>query len=319
MAQATNYFPSQDVSVWIQDEAIVGTEPDDAALTRLQATSFTIPEASVPLEFSSARGTKLWTFDTALRGTPTSVLLATEAVFEDSSSEAVLNNTYVFPHAGYQDGATSSPGTFDVRFVNAGADSATETIECAGCVGTGFTLSEDIGSEGGELLCNINWATAYYPEHSGQDITASATDSAAPKNIRELTPASCLIDADNEMVIQSWELNVNRTIERVHYKDTTSGTFKPFGYAMTGGMEVTGSMTVIRNDDVHDILASFRNSTTVDINIAGTNFAIAMDKCLLGESTIDNGGAVLTQTIPFTVVGADDLSSDTKMLGITIS
>ena len=55
MAQATNYFPSQDVSVWIQDEAIVGTEPDDAVLTRLQATSFTIPEASVPLEFSSAR------------------------------------------------------------------------------------------------------------------------------------------------------------------------------------------------------------------------------------------------------------------------
>ena len=44
-----------------------------------------------------------------------------------------------------------------------------------------------------------------------------------------------------------------------------------------------------------------------------------MDKCLLGESTIDNGGAVLTQTIPFTVVGDDDLSSDTKMLGITIS
>ena len=105
----------------------------------------------------------------------------------------------------------------------------------------------------------------------------------------------------------------------MHYKDTTSGTYKPFGYAMTGGMEVTGSMTVIRNDDVHDILANFRNSATVDINIAGTNLTIAMDKCLLGESTIDNGGAVLTQTIPFTVVGDDDLSSDTKMLGITIS
>ena len=332
MAQATNFYPSQNVGLYVQKESTVAAEPDES-LTRLQATSFTIPEASAPLEFSSQRsgvfttlatqgrhaeGTKMWTFDTTLRGTVTSVLLATEAVFEDASSEAALNNTYTFPHATYQNGA-SSASTFDVRFVNAGADNAIETIECGGCVGTGFTLSEDIGSEGGDLVCNINWATGYYPEHSATDITAAATDSAAPKNIRELTSGSCLIDAGNEMVIQSWELNVNRTIERIHYKDVTSGTFAPFGYAMTGGMEVTGSMTVIRNDDVHDILANFRNSTTVDINIAGTNFAIAMDKCLLGESTVDNGGAVLTQTIPFTVVGADDLSSATKMLGITIS
>jgi hypothetical protein len=79
-------------------------------------------------------------------------------------------------------------------------------------------------------------------------------------------------------------------------------------------------MTVIRNDDVHDLLANFYNSTTVDINIANaSNFAIAADKCLLGEASIDNGGAVLMQTIPFTVVAADDISSSTKMLGITIA
>ena len=30
-------------------------------------------------------------------------------------------------------------------------------------------------------------------------------------------------------------------------------------------------------------------------------------------------GAVLTNTIPFTVVGVDDISSATKMLGITIA
>ena len=89
---------------------------------------------------------------------------------------------------------------------------------------------------------------------------------------------------------------------------------------MTGGFEVSGSMTVIRNDDVHDLLAKFYDSNTVDINIQeSSNFAVALDKCLLGESTIDNGGAVLMQTIPFTVVGADDVSSTTKMLGITIA
>ena len=198
MAQATNYFPSQNVSVWYQKETEVGSQPDDAALKKLQTTSFTIPEASVPVEYSSPRsgqfvttasqghhaaGTKMWTFDTVLRGTPTSVLLATEAVFEDSSSEAVLNNDYVFPHATYQTGE-SSAATFDIRFINAGADSAVETIEMEGCVGTGFTLTEDIGSEGGELVCTINWATGYIPTYTSDAITSAAYDTGTPKNIR---------------------------------------------------------------------------------------------------------------------------------------
>tara|TARA_R100000664_G_C2756650_1_gene144614 strand:+ start:3026 stop:4027 length:1002 start_codon:yes stop_codon:yes gene_type:complete len=333
MAQATNFFPSQDVTVWFQNETSTGDQHDDAALKRLQATSFTIPEASVPLEFSSPRsgqytttasqghhseGTKMWTFDTTLRGTPTSVLLATEAVFEDASSEAVLNNNYAFPTANYLN--DTGDKSFDIRFVNGGADTTLHNITCAGCIGTGFTLSQDIGSEGGELVCNINWATGYMPAHNSDDISSAAYDTGTTKNIRSLAPASCLIDANNEMVIQSWELSVQRTIERVHYIDNTSGTFEPFGYAMTGGFEVTGSITCIRNDDVHDIIANFRNSTTVDINIAeSSGFAIALDKCLLGESTVDNGGAVLMQTIPFTVVGADDISSATKMIGITIA
>ena len=86
---------------------------------------------------------------------------------------------------------------------------------------------------------------------------------------------------------------------------------------MTGGFEVTGSMTVIRNDDVYDLMANFRNSTTVDIGLTDGTFVLALDKCLLNEPTIDNGRAVLLETIPFTVVSADDISSTTKMVGIT--
>ena len=331
MAQATNFYPSQNVSDWYQKETAVGAEPDDAGLKKLQTTSFSIPEASVPVEYSAQRsgqfvttasqghhaeGQKLWTFDTVLRGTPTSVLLACEAVFEDGSSECALNNDYSFPHTTYVTGAGSA-ATFDIRFVNAGADSSTETIECGGCVGTGFTLSEDIGSEGGELVCTINWATGFMPVHSSTDISSPAYDEGTPKNIRSLALTTAELGSGNDLVIQSWNISVQRTIERVHYKDFTSGTFAPFGYAMTGGFEVTGSMTVIRNDDVYDLMANFRNSTTVDIGLTDGTFVLALDKCLLNEPTIDNGGAVLMETIPFTVVGADDISSATKMLGIT--
>ena len=342
MAIADNFFPSQNVSVWLEKETKVGRSQDDtvdnAGLKKLQVTSFTIPEASFPLEFSSARsgqfvqtdsqghhsqGTKIWTFETTLRGTPDSVLFATEAVFEDGSSEAVLNNDYSFPSASYKHDSTSSPATFNIRFIDAGADATLHNVVCRGCVGTGFTLTEDIGSEGGEMVVTIQWATAYVPDNpsaqADDDITSAQYDTGTPFNIRNLTAASSEIDSGNDMAIQSWELSVSRTIERIHYADNTSGSFEPLGYAMTAPFEITGSMTVIRNDDVHDLLANFYNSTAVDVNITDGTFVLAADKCLLGEATIDNGGAVLLNTIPFTVVGADDISSTTKMLGITTS
>jgi len=345
MAQATNYFPSQNVSVWYEKETKVGRSQDDtvdnAGLTKLQTTSFTIPEASVPLEFSSPRsgqfvttttqghhsqGTKMWTFETTLRGTPTSVLLATSAVFEDAASEAELNNNYAFPTASYQHDSASSPNTFNIRFIDAGADATLHNVVCRGCVGTGFTLTEDIGSEGGELVCTISWATAYMPDNAtaqaDDDITSAAYDTGTPKNIRSLASGSTGINggALEELVIQSWELSVQRTIERIHYVDNTNGSYEPFGYAMTGNFDINGSITCIRNDDVHDLLAKFYDSNSVDINIAeSSGFAIALDRCLLNEPSIDNGGAVLTETIPFVVVGLDDTSSATKMLGITIA
>ena len=338
MSQATNYFPSQNVSVWYQKESNVGDQPDDAGLKKLQVTSFTIPEASVPVEYSAQRagqftttasqghhseGTKMWTFETTLRGTPTSVLLATEAVFEDASSEAELNNDYTFPTATYVN-AAGSASTFEIRFEDGGADATLNNVVCQGCVGTGFTLTEDIGSEGGEMVCTIQWATAFMPTYGGDAISSAAYDTGTPRNIRNLDPDNTYINggANEELVVQSWQLSVSRTIERVHYKDNTSGTFEPFGYAMTGGFEVTGSMTVVRNDDVHDLLAKFYDSNTVDINIQNDTageLTIALDKCFINEPTIDNGGAVLMETIPFTVVGADDISSSTKMLGITIA
>ena len=342
MAQATNYNPSQNVSVFIQDEAEVGTQVDDAALTRLQATSFTIPEASVPLEFSSARsgqftttatqghhseGTKMWTFDTTLRGTPFSVLKACQAVFEQGSSTAELDNDYAFIKDNYSVGVTTTAGsgakTHDIRFINGGADTTNHNIEVSGCVGTGFTLSQDIGSEGGELVCTINWATGFMPVHSATDISSPAYDEGTPKNIRNLSVTAAELDTGNDMVIQSWELSVNRTIERVHYSDITTGSFHPFGYVMTSPFEITGSLTVIRNDDVHDLLANFHNSTGVALKLAegtATDFSVDVPKAMLGESTVDNGGAVLMQTIPFTGVADEDIGgSSEQVLGIQIA
>ena len=299
MAQAQNYRPSQDVYVAYQKETTVGTAPDHAGLTQLQTTSFTIPEASVPVEYSAQRsglytqtasqghhseGTKLWTFDTVLRGTTTSVLLACESVFEDGASECELNNTYSFPIASYRVDSGSSVNTYDIRFVNAGAKDNIESVIASGCVATGFTLTQDIGSEGGELVCTINWATGFKPTMIGDDLTSGSYDTGTPKNIRNLAAGSTYVNdgSAEELVVQS----------------------------------------VIRNEDIYDIhdAGKFRDSTTVAINIAeSSGFAIAIPKAFLNEPSIDNGGAVLMESLPFTVVGDDDISSASKMLGVTIS
>ena len=56
-----------------------------------------------------------------------------------------------------------------------------------------------------------------------------------------------------------------------------------------------------------------------NVNIAESSaFVVAIPRAFINETTIDNGGAVLMQTIPFTVV-AEDNASQSKMLGITIS
>lgn len=335
MAQASNYFPSQNIELFYQKESAVGASPDDNDLIKLQCTSFSIPEASVPVEYSGQRagtfvtqasqgrhaeGTKLWTFDTTFKGTLKAVRLATEALFEDGGSDgqAQLFNTYAFPVTNYKDG--ESANTFEFRFENAGPDQSTNNVQVNGCIATGMSLSQDIGSESGELVCTINWATAYYPAYGADALGGTSVhDTDTARNIRNLAVASTYIDSE-ELVVQGWELSCSRTIERIHYQNTTSGDYKPFGYVMTGGFEVTGSITAVRNDDIHDLSAKFRDSNTCNLQIGqASGFSVACPKVFINESTVDNGGAVLMQTIPFTVVANDDMSSASQMLSISIA
>ena len=91
---------------------------------------------------------------------------------------------------------------------------------------------------------------------------------------------------------------------------------------MTGAWEIVGTMNVIRNDDIYDMIAKFRDGNTCNLSIgesSATNFAVLCPKIYINESTIDNGGAVLVQTIPFTAVANDDMSSGSALLQVNIA
>ena len=178
MAQTANYVSSQKVEVHLQQETTVGSAIN-TAMDKLQTTGFSIPEASMPVEYSTQRsglfvqtldqahhaeGTKMWTFDTSIRGTLNSLKYACDSVFEDDASEFELSNAYDFNFLSYKDGSTTAPGTYTIRFENGGSDTTLNNVIARGCVGTGFTIGQDIGSEGGETTCTINWATGYMPQ-----------------------------------------------------------------------------------------------------------------------------------------------------------
>ena len=335
MAQQTDYVLSNNVKCFLKAEETVGTAQTDTMM-RLHTTSISIPEVSVPLEYSANRsgaqvallgqghhvkGTNLYSFDTTMKGTNYAIRLACAAVMNDASGHAAtntLNNTYAFDSSKYKHGTGSGAGnTYTIFFQNAGSDTDGDAhMQFKGCVATGFSFSSGVGSESGELQVTINWTTAYIPEVVSTSLSSTGTDDGEPKNHRTLDADTTNIDAE-DVVVQNYDLSVSRSIERIHYKDTTS--YDPFGYAMTGAFEVSGSISCIRNTSIDNMIAHFSDSSTVAINIAeatATDFSIALPYCYIGDTSFDLGGAVMTQTIPFTAVANNDLSSATAFVTI---
>ena len=358
MAQDTTFHPFKSTGLAIQKETNVGTAVNSASndawftdIGVLQMTDYTIPEASLSLNqsaeksgnfhktqdmFKIEQGQSMWEFETTLKGTAVSVLAACGAVFEDYASACELKNSYKFPSATYRNGASSAT-TWTILFHPDTETSNVGAIRAKGCIGTGFTLSEDINSEGGDLVCTIRWATGFIPTTQGAGaISAHVSsgrryDTGVPKNIRKLAIADTFIDeavasggTERELIIQSWELNVNRPISRIGYKDITDGQFDPFGYEMTGAFEIDGSMTVLRNADsdaIRDLAKTNNNGLSIQLK-EDSNFIVYMPYVRIGQITAEKGDAVLTQTIPFNVVAKDDnfkSGATSDVLSVTVA
>jgi len=328
----TNYQPTSDIKVYLGTEATFGTATlAGGAWDLLPVTSYSLPEVSAPAEISGQRSgkfanfsnqathrpdQKLYTFDLVFKGTVTSVLRSCQLMFEDGVSECDFTGNYAFPTSAYKDGASATT-QMTVLFANAGADATNSDIICKSCVATGMTLAEDIGSEGGELTVSLNMVTAYQPTHGSLTPSSSTEDSATPKNIKSLTTAYINGGSQEDLVVMGWDVAFSRTIERIHFKDTTN--FDPYGLAMTGAMEATGNIQCKRDDAVHDLLAKFKDGNTVAVNLAeSSNFTIDIPAAIINEASVDSGGSYLKQAIPFTALGNAGTPS-TSIVGITIA
>ena len=188
-----------------------------------------------------------------------------------------------------------------IVFQNAGSDATNNDVTVKGCIVQSFTLKEAVGSDAGQLVCDVTFWTAYAPYEEANTISADSTDTAAPKSIFSKSATTLNSEA---LVLDSWEMTCSRSLERISSQDYSS--YLPFGYTQTSPWEVTGTLSAKRDDSVYDALSVIQGSSAgVNISIdESSGFALDIPDAMVDGSTVDLGGSHMFQTIPFRAFAA---------------
>ena len=144
-------------------------------------------------------------------------------------------------------------------------------------------------------------------------ISTPTTDEAAAKNIFDLSTVQ--LDSQ-DIVLNNFEITIARPLARVHHQGS-GAAFKPFGYVQTGPYEVTGTLTVKRDDAIHDIKDHIKgDSAGIALSIAeSSGFTISCPDVMIDNSKPEVSDFLL-QSIPFRAFGATESAS---VISITIA
>ena len=251
----TNFQPRSSIEVGIGNgsKALGTTHANSDTWNFLQVLDFNLEQASAPIDVAPSKSgilgqlesqghhrpdTQMYESTLTMRGTPTSVLKSTLALFGAGSSAAALspasntndNSATVMKHGGTNVNAVT------LLFENAGSDATALDSSIPGCMATSMTVREDVGTNGGEMVVETTFVSGYRPLESAYAAPSSKVlDTATPKNIFSLSTSTLDSEA---LVLNSWEITISRPLARVGYIDTTD--YNPYGYVQTGPYEVTG-------------------------------------------------------------------------------
>jgi len=322
----SNFQPKGDIQV------VVGTGSKNLGTahvaadtwTKLHVTDYSIEQASAPIDVAPQRSgtygqtenmgyhrpdTQTYEVSLTMRGTPSAVLTCTNAMFGDGSSPATLT---AGDSTGTMKDETANTSAVTLLFENAGSDATNVDVVMKSCFCTGLTLKEDVGTNGGELVVDATFWTAYRPEETTLTPTSPTSDSDNPKNIFDLTTKTL----DNQpLVLSSWELSISRSLERVSYKDTND--YDPFGYVQTSPYEVTGTISAKRDDSIYDLVSGIKgDSSGIALSLtSGADFIVNCPDVMIDNSKPEVS-EYLMQSIPFRAFGADESSN---IVSITIA
>ena len=351
MATDTTFKTSKSLELWIPDHEDadnnhnLGTAVAVASANTwkgLQATSITVDDVSAPVEVSATRSglyvegtsqgyaradTQMYQIDATLRGSAYSVLASTNAVFEDGVTAATLAGS--FSPTSMVHGSAATVMAPDLLVKNASSDSSNTHMLYKSCLGTSVGFAQDHGTEGGELVVSTSFVSAYKPAQVATAYLDSATagspvfDLGTPKR---LTSATCVVNdgSSRELFLLGYDFTVSREIVRIACTPASAAagteTFLPYGYAMTGGYEIAGTINVKRDDNLDDLYDDFVGSADyVSLTITGaSNFTVSFPKVKFDNPKPEVGDSFMTQTMPFRAF-FDDAALSNNALSITVS
>jgi len=322
----SNYQSTSKIKIFGGAETTFGTpKSNNAGWYELPVTSYTIPELSAPLEMATARSghlvaedtmaqhnyhSKIYTFDLTMKGNRETLIWCVGQLIEDAVSPQKIMGTYVFPDS-YKDGEASAlPKTFLMQ--NVGSASSAPDLRLTSCICTSLSMAQALDSENGEMVLTTTWMSAYKPEYIASLALGTPTKyDAQSLNIKNLTTANIFTAQAEDLHLFSWELTLSRSVERIGAIDYND--HKPYGYAMVGQWEVSGSLTCKRDKSISDASA-FLTEGQFGVNIGqsgGSGFDIDLRFCKANEFSVDNGSSVLMQTIPFSAYVQDPENAGT--------
>ena len=170
------------------------------------------------------------------------------------------------------------------------------------CMCTSFSLTGDIGSDGGMVMGTATFVTGYAPVSSVLTFSGGTHTTIAQHvnffNMHDLSKTEINSGSAEDLVLYSFNLNIERSVSRVGF-DTASNGFKPLGYAV-GGYDVTGSLTVKRDAESESAI-TFADTAepVVAIDLDTTVFQIQAPKAILDTASINFDDDGWKTVIPF--------------------
>ena len=314
MALSTAFQTKQNTNVIIGTEATVGTAAlatadsiempvTDYSFDEIHKHSLSVaPPRTGSGSFTQSDDMVKWQrhdrmFDISLtfHATAQAINRVCLALFEDGSSPNTLQGD--MPDTTSFVDAVSNTVPVTIWFENSAHAGEGTDMYFTSCLCTGLTLSGDINSNGGVVMCTATFQTGYAPTEAtltfsgGGGTHTVISDQTTMFNMHDLTVETL---NEQDLLLYGFELAITRPVNRIGFDNGSN--FKPQGYAL-GGYEVTGSLTCKRDAESTDAIDT---STPVALALsAGDVYQIDAPKVYVDSSAISFDDDGWKQTIPF--------------------
>lgn len=208
-----------------------------------------------------------------------------------------------------------------LHFENAAHAGIGTDLTFRSCMCTNFTLSGDIGSNGGVVMGSATFVTGFKPVESVITFTGGTHTLLSAQitmfNMHDLTATTITPSGGSaeDLVLYNFELSIARSVNRIGFDQ--GNEFRPHGYSV-GGYEATGSLTCKR--DGESLTATAVADTAepvVGIDIDTSVFQILAPTALLDTNTISFDEDGWKDVIPFRCVYSGATSSTIVSIATT--